>query len=111
MKNVIIGYAFLVTVGIFSINSFADDADKIIKKEEAIQVALAELEVEILGIRFDEPDNQWDVFIRSGEQAYEIEVDAVNGKVVAAEKESLEEIQTELSGDLSHEGVSGDVDK
>ena len=82
----------------------------IITEKEAVAAALSEIEGEILGVRFDEPDTQWDVFVRSGDNAFEIEVDAVSGEIVAAEKESLEEIQAELSGDLSHEGVKGDVD-
>ena len=93
------------------IPSYATEDTKFISEKDAIQAALTEVGVEILGIRFDEPDTQWDVFIRSGDQAYEVEVDAVSGKIVAAEKESLEEVQAELSGDLSHEGIEGDVDE
>lgn len=96
-----------------SLLSFAGCAQKggvFISQQEAIEAALAEVDGDVLGIRFDEPDAQWDVFIGSGDQAYEVEVDAVSGKIVAAEAESLEEIQAELSGDLSHEGVEGDVD-
>ncbi|EOD80083.1 hypothetical protein D515_00907 [Grimontia indica] len=110
MKKLILGSALLASVGAFSVSSYAADA-KLITEEAAIKAALAEVGVEVLGIRFDEPDTQWDVFVRSGEQAYEVEVDAVSGKIVAAEKESLAEIQAELSGDLSHEGVAGDTDK
>ncbi len=84
---------------------------KIISQDAAIKEALNEIDVEVLGIRFDKPDVQWDVFVRSGKQAYEVEVDAVTGHIVATEKESLAEIQAELSGDLSHEGVKNDVDK
>ena len=47
--------------------------------------------------------------MRSGEQAYEVEVDAETGAIVASEEEDLEEILAELSGDLSHEGVDGDT--
>lgn len=72
---------------------------------------MLELGVEVLGIRFDQPDTQWDVFIRVDDQAHEVEIDAVTSKVIAAEPESLEEVQAELSGDLSHEGTEGDVDK
>lgn len=81
-----------------------------ISERDAIDAALREVGVEVLGIRFDAPDTQWDVFVRSGERAYEVEVDAGNGTIVAIEEEDLEEIQAELSGDLSHEGVDGDVD-
>lgn len=49
--------------------------------------------------------------MRQGDKAFEIEVDAKSGKIIAAEEETLAEIQAELSGDLSHEGVEGDVDK
>lgn len=82
-----------------------------ISEHDAIEAALAGIDVEVLGIRFDEPDTQWDVFLRSGEEAFEVEVDAVTGAVVAAEAESLAEIQAELAGDLSHEGVAGDTDE
>ena len=84
---------------------------KIISKEAAITAALAAVDVEVLGIRHDEPDTQWDVFVKKGEKAYEVEVNALTGEIVAAEEESLAEIQAELSGDLSHEGTLGDVDK
>ncbi|MEM9252980.1 MAG: PepSY domain-containing protein [Planctomycetota bacterium] len=83
---------------------------KFISEQEAIDAALAEVGGEVLGVRFDEPDTQWDVFVQSGDRAFEVEVDAVSGQIIAAEEESLEEIQAELSGDLSHEGVVGDVD-
>ncbi|MEM6260792.1 MAG: PepSY domain-containing protein [Planctomycetota bacterium] len=83
---------------------------KFISEQEAIDAALAEVGGEVLGVRFDVPDTQWDVFVQSGDRAFEVEVDAVSGEIVAAEEESLEEIQAELSGDLSHEGVVGDVD-
>lgn len=102
--------AVFILICSFSVTSNAGDNPRIINEKDAIQAALKKLGVEVLGIRFDEPDTQWDVFIRSGEQAYEIEVDAVSGEIIAAERESLEEIQAELSGDLSHEGTSGDVD-
>jgi len=111
MKNLILSGAIAIAFGALSVTSYAAEDTKFISEKDAIQAALTEVGVEILGIRFDAPDTQWDVFIRSGDQAYEVEVDAVSGKIVAAEKESLEEIQAELSGDLSHEGVDGDVDK
>ncbi|ELA8470521.1 peptidase [Vibrio alginolyticus] len=84
---------------------------EIINQEEAIKAALGALDVEVLGIRHDEIDSQWDVFIKKGGKVYEIEVDAPTGKIVATEEESLAEIQAELSGDLSHEGIIGDVDR
>jgi len=111
MKNLILGGAVLIAFSTLSVTSYAAEETKLISAQDALQTALAELGIEILGIRFDEPDTQWDVFIRLDEQAYEVEVDAVSGKIVAAEKESLKEIQAELAGDLSHEGVDGDVDK
>ncbi len=109
MKQVILAGALVAAHGTFSMHSHA--ADEIISEQDAIKAALAELGVEVIGIRFDEPDTQWDVFIKSGDQAYEVEVDAVSGEVIAAEAESLEEVLAELSGDLSHEGVEGDVDQ
>ena len=111
MRYLITSCAVLIVFGVLSISSHVEDSAKVIEKEDAIQLALAELGVEILGIRFDKPDNQCNVIIRSGKQAYDIEVNAITGKIVTAEEESLEEIQAELSGDLSHQGVSGDVDK
>ncbi len=111
MKNLIFGVVVLIASSALSIAIYAAENSKFISKKDAIQTALIEVGVEILGIRFDEPDTQWDVFIRSGNQAYEVEVNAESGEIVAVEKESLEEIQAELSGDLLHEGVDGDVDK
>lgn len=102
---------FVAALGALSVMNNAVADTQLISEEEAIKAALNQLDVEVLGIRFDKPDTQWDVFVRSGKQAYEVEVDAVTGKIVAAEKESLAEIQAELSGDLSHEGVKDDVDK
>lgn len=110
MKYSTLTYAFVTTLATLSTLSHAEDKKNLISEREAISAALAELSVEVLGIRFDEPDSQWDVFIRSGKKAFEIEVDAASGDIVAAEEESLQEIQAELSGDLSHEGTSGDVD-
>jgi len=109
-KKLILSTVF-IGFGALSVTSFAADTSKYITKKDAIQAALAKLDVEVLGIRFDKPDIQWDVFIRSGKDAYEIEVDALNGKIIALEKETLKEIQAELLGDLSHEGVDGDIDK
>lgn len=108
MKKLILCSA-LTAFGVLSLPSYAASDVKIISQEEAIKSALGALDVEVLGIRHDEPDTQWDVFVKKGDKAYE--VDALTGKVVAAEEESLTEIQAELSGDLSHEGVIGDVDK
>ncbi|MEM8873842.1 MAG: PepSY domain-containing protein [Planctomycetota bacterium] len=82
----------------------------LISEEDAIKAALQRVGVDVLGVRFDEPDTQWDVFVQSGDQAYEVEVDARNGEVVAVEEEDIEEIRAELSGSLLHEGVDGDVD-
>ncbi|HHX8330483.1 TPA: PepSY domain-containing protein [Vibrio alginolyticus] len=79
---------------------------EIINQEEAIKAALGALD-----IRHDETDSQWDVFIKKGSKDYEVEVDAPTGKIVATEEESLAEIEAELSGDLSHEGIIGDVDR
>lgn len=81
-----------------------------ISKEAAVEAALLEVGVDVLGVRFDEPDTQWDVFVRAGDRAYEIEVDAESGEIVAIEEEDIAEIEAELSGDLSHEGVDGDTD-
>ena len=83
----------------------------VISEQEAVVAALKAVNVEVLGIRQDEPDNQWDVFIRTGDEAYEIEVNAITAVIEASEKESLSEIKAELSGDLSHEGTKGDIDK
>ena len=110
MKKPIIYGAFLATLFSLGTPSYALAGSKLIDKQQAIEAALSELGIEVLGARFDKPDKQWDVFVKSGNQAYEIEIDAVSGKVIEKAKESLEEIQAELSGDLSHEGVSGDVD-
>ncbi|WP_230627030.1 PepSY domain-containing protein [Photobacterium angustum] len=82
-----------------------------ISESEAIKAALHSINVEVLGIRHDEPDSQWDVFIRHNDKAYEVEVNALTGEIVTKEEETLAEIQAELSGELSHEGVAGDVDK
>ncbi|WP_026973285.1 PepSY domain-containing protein [Aliagarivorans marinus] len=98
-----------LTLGVFNSTAYAAD-HALITEQQAVEAALAELGVEVLGVRFDEPDTQWDVFIKLGDNAYEVEVDAASGKIVAAEQESLAEVQAELSGDLSHEGVAGDVD-
>ncbi|MGF1864282.1 peptidase [Enterovibrio norvegicus] len=111
MKKMILSGVVLTTLSAFSVPSFAAKDANIISEQDAIKAALAEVDVEVLGIRFDEPDSQWDVFVKSGAKAYEVEVDATSGKIVAAEEESLAEIKAELSGDLSHEGVIGDVDK
>ncbi|MBC7002339.1 PepSY domain-containing protein [Photobacterium sp. BZF1] len=111
MKNLIVHSALFVTLGLTTIASYAATDAKLITEQDAIKAALAEVGVEVLGIRFDEPDTQWDVFVRQGDKAFEIEVDAKSGKIIAAEEETLAEIQAELSGDLSHEGVEGDVDK
>jgi len=86
-------------------------AEQYISEEDAIKKALAHMEIEVLGIRFDKPDKQWDVFIRSKSKAYEVEVDALNGMIIKVEEESLDEIEAELSGDLSHECVECYVDK
>jgi hypothetical protein len=110
MKFSLVKSVFIV-LSVSSFSVYAADHAKFISKQEAIDVALEAVGGEVIGIRMDEPDNQWDVFVKSGADAFEVEVDAINGSVVASEKESLEEIEAELSGDLSHEGVSGDVDK
>lgn len=81
-----------------------------ISQDDAQEAALREVEGDIIGIRFDEPDAQWDVFVSANPKAYEIEIDATNGKTVAIEEEDLAQIKAELSGDLSHEGVKGDKD-
>lgn len=99
-----------ITLVVLCSTGCASKNSTFISEQDAIEAAVAEVGGELLGIRFDEPDKQWDVFVKSGDQAYEVEVDAVSGKIVAAEKESLAEIQAELSGDLSHEGVEGDLD-
>lgn len=110
MKHLILSAA-LLTSSALSMTAYAVEDDTFISEQMALKHALKAVNVEVLGVRFDEPDSQWDVFIRTGEQAYEIEVDAVSGKVIETEEESLQEIQAELAGDLSHEGVEGDVDK
>ncbi|HDM8163878.1 TPA: PepSY domain-containing protein [Vibrio harveyi] len=110
MKKLILCIA-LTAFGVLSLPSYAAADAELISQEDAIKAALGALDVEVLGIRHDEPDTQWDVFIKHGDQAYEVEIDALTGKIVAAEEESLAEVQAELSGDLSHEGVIGDVDK
>ncbi|WP_260260449.1 PepSY domain-containing protein [Vibrio intestinalis] len=110
MNKIVLSSA-VVVLGALSAASFAAEDAKIISKEAAITAALAAVDVEVLGIRHDEPDTQWDVFVKKGEKAYEVEVNALTGEIVAAEEESLAEIQAELSGDLSHEGTLGDVDK
>ena len=38
--------------------------------------------VEVLGIRFDERDTQWDVFVRKDKQVCEIEVDAKSEQLI-----------------------------
>lgn len=111
MKKLILNGVIAIAFGALSITNYAAESTKFISDKDAIQAALLEVDVEVLGIRFDAPDTQWDVFIRSGDQAFEVEVDAVSGEIVAVEKETLEEIRAELSGDLSHEGIDGDVDK
>lgn len=110
MKNFITLGVLVVLSSIASLTFAASNAE-IISKEEAIKAALGAINVEVLGIRHDKPDTQWDVFIRQGDKAYEVEVNALTGAIVAAEEETLVEIQAELSGDLSHEGTMGDVDK
>ncbi|MEM9419127.1 MAG: PepSY domain-containing protein [Planctomycetota bacterium] len=102
--------AGLAALGVLPATGCAQNDATLISKETAVEAAIAEVGGELIGIRFDEPDTQWDVFVKSGDKAYEVEVDAVSGKIIEAEQESLEEIQAELSGDLSHEGVEGDVD-
>lgn len=89
-----------------------ESADGLIGEQAATDAALAEVGAggSVIGIRFDAPDTQWDVFVADGERAFEVEVDAVSGAIVAVEEESRAEIEAELAGDLSHEGVAGDVD-
>ncbi|MEM1109155.1 MAG: PepSY domain-containing protein [Planctomycetota bacterium] len=103
-------YTALAALSTFALSGCVSQDAALIDEKDAVEAALTKFSGEVLGVRFDEPDRQWDVFIKTKDQAYEVEVDAVSGKIVAAEKESLEEIQAELSGDLSHEGVDGDVD-
>ncbi|WP_162048509.1 PepSY domain-containing protein [Vibrio taketomensis] len=98
-------------LSLFTLLSYAATNEEMISKERAIEAALGAIGVEVLGVRHDKPDNQWDVFVKHGEKAFEVEIDATTGNVVATEEESLAEIKAELSGDLSHEGVIGDVDK
>lgn len=104
-------YGATVALCALGISMSVSANSEIVSKEEAIKAALGTIDVEVLGIRHDEPDNQWDVFIRQGDKAYEVEVNASTGEIVAAEEETLAEIKAELSGDLSHEGTVGDVDK
>lgn len=104
-------YGAVLTAIALGYSTSANASADIISKEDAINAALGTIDVEVLGIRHDKPDNQWDVFIRQGEKAYEVEVNASTGEIVAAEEETLAEIKAELSGDLSHEGTVGDVDK
>lgn len=111
MKKRILQSVLLTALSTVSVAGYAAGDAKLISKDDAIQAAIDEVGGEFLGIRFDEPDTQWDVFIKSGNQAFEVEVDAKSGEIITAEKETLEEVQSELSGDLSHEGVSGDTDK
>ncbi|MGB1012007.1 MAG: PepSY domain-containing protein [Thiolinea sp.] len=111
MNKFILTGVVLAVFGVFNSSGYAAEDDKLISEQDAIKAALAAVNVDVLGIRFDKPDTQWDVFVKVGEKAYEVEVDAVSKKIVAAEEESLKEIQAELSGDLSHEGVAGDTDK
>ena len=111
MKKRLVAGILFTALSTMNVASYAADEAKLISKDDAIHAAIAEVGGELIGIRFDEPDTQWDVFIKSGDQAFEVEVDATSGKIIAAEKESLEEIQSELSGDLSHEGMKGDTDK
>lgn len=110
MKRLVWSGAAFAAVASLSITGCAPKAATFISEQEAIEAALTEAGGEVLGVRFDEPDTQWDVFIKAGDQAFEVEVDAISGEIVATEEESLEEIQAELSGDLSHEGIDGDVD-
>ena len=101
----------LIALGLIALPTYAATDTKIISEQDAIKAALNSINVEVLGIRHDEPDTQWDVFIRHNDKAYEVEVNALTGEIVAAEEETLAEIQAELSGNLSHEGTLGDVDK
>lgn len=110
MKKFILCSA-LTAFCVMSPQSYPASNAEIINQEEAIKAALGALDVEVLGIRHDEIDSQWDVFIKKSSKVYEIEVDAPTGKIVATEEESLAEIEAELSGDLSHEGIIGDVDR
>lgn len=111
MNKFILTGVVLAVFGVFNSSGYAAEDDKLISEQDAIKAALSEVGVEVLGIRFDKPDTQWDVFVKVGDKAYEVEVDAVTKKIVATEEESLKEIRAELSGDLSHEGVEGDTDK
>lgn len=105
------GKGLIIALSVFSFSAIAAENSDMISEQEAIKAALSAVDVEVLGIRHDKPDNQWDVFVKVGDKAYEVEVDASTAMVVAAEEETLSEIQAELSGNLSHEGVDGDVDK
>ncbi|MEM1026996.1 MAG: PepSY domain-containing protein [Planctomycetota bacterium] len=101
----------LAVLGVLSLAGCATQKSAVvINEQDAVDAAIAEVGGELVGVRFDEPDTQWDVFVASGDRAFEVEVDAVSGNIVAVEEESLDEIRAELSGDLSHEGVEGDVD-
>ncbi|MEM1012208.1 MAG: PepSY domain-containing protein [Planctomycetota bacterium] len=100
----------LAAVSVVVLSGCASTDGGLISEADAVEAAIAEVGGELLGVRFDEPDSQWDVFVASGDRAFEVEVDAASGAIVAVEEEALEEIQAELSGDLSHEGVDGDVD-
>ncbi|MEM9916393.1 MAG: PepSY domain-containing protein [Planctomycetota bacterium] len=110
MKRSIWDFAFVVFFALGLTGCTQKDVT-FISEQDAVETAVAEVGGDVIGIRFDEPDSQWDVFVKSGDEAYEVEVDAISGQVVAAEKESLEEVEAELAGDLSHEGVEGDVDE
>ena len=57
MNNFILGGALWVTLSAFSALSYAADGDKLVSKQEAIKAALAEVGVEVIGIRLDEPDS------------------------------------------------------
>ena len=108
MKQLIL-CGVLAAVSTFGVSTYAAQGSEKVSKEQAIKAALLSLDVEGLGIRHDEPDNQWDVFVTRDGKAYEIEVDALTAQIVAVEEESLAEVPAELSGELSHEGVTGDV--
>ncbi len=111
MRPFIVRSAIWLILNVLSVSSYAEKDAQWISEEKAIQVAITEIGGDIIGIRFDKPDAQWDVFVQSGKHAYEVEVDAKNGAIISTEQESLEEIHAELSGDLSHEGVGSDIDK
>ena len=86
MKRSLFRRTLLLTLVSLGVSSFALANPTLISEEQAIESALEGIGVEVLGIRFDEPDTQWDVFVKSGEQAYEIEIDALTGQLVAKEK-------------------------